>query len=181
MIRDFVGRTPSVAIGLMLAAGALGLAHDGPPFPIVTNQTAGAYEISVWTDPDTTDDGTPGGQFWVTVYPAADSAELPAGTRAEVSIAPVDRAGPTLVALASPVDGKPTRQFAALVMNHEGRYRVHAVVDGPLGRAEVNGEVDATYDLRPQPFLIVVFVLPFVLVGFLWVKLLLRRRRTRSV
>ena len=24
------------------------------------------YMVSIWTDPDTTDDGTPGGQFWIT-------------------------------------------------------------------------------------------------------------------
>src|SRR6185436_15623277 len=27
-------------------------AHSGPPFPIVTDQSAGAYKVTVWTDPD---------------------------------------------------------------------------------------------------------------------------------
>jgi hypothetical protein len=54
---------------------------------------------------------------------------------------------------------------------------VHVSIDGPLGRADLDSRVDATYDLRPAPMLMVVFAMPFVLVGFLWIKLLLRRRR----
>jgi hypothetical protein len=50
-------------------------------------------------------------------------------------------------------------------------------IDGPLGRADLDSHVDATYDLRPAPMLMFVFAMPFVLVGFLWIKLLLRRRR----
>src|SRR5688572_26800254 len=29
-------------------------AHDGPPFPILSDHTTGPYLISIWTDPDTT-------------------------------------------------------------------------------------------------------------------------------
>jgi hypothetical protein len=61
-------------------------------------------------------------------------------------------------------------------MDHEGRFHVRVTIDGPLGRAEVEADVDATYDLRPPPAMIAVYLLPFVAVGFLWVKLLLRRR-----
>jgi hypothetical protein len=35
--------------------------------------------------------------------------------------------------------------------------------------------VDATYDLRPPPFMLVVYAVPFLLAGLLWMKLLLRR------
>ena len=72
----------------------------------------------------------------------------------------------------------PRRQFAALVMDHEGRFGVHA--SRWRGRSEPPSstrDVDATYDLRPAPILMVLFVVPFLLVGFLWVKLLVRRRR----
>jgi len=40
--------------------------------------------------------------------------------------------------------------------------------------------VEATYDLRPAPALLAVYLLPFLLVGFLWTKRLLQRRRGRS-
>jgi hypothetical protein len=59
---------------------------------------------------------------------------------------------------------------------------VHVSIDGPLGHTDIDSHVDATYDLRPAPMLMFVFAMPFVLVGFLWIKLLLRRRRaSRSV
>jgi hypothetical protein len=40
----------------------------------------------------------------------------------------------------------------------------------------VESEVDATYDLRPAPALLLLYLMPFVAVGLLWAKLLLRRR-----
>ncbi len=73
-----------------------------------------------------------------------------------------------------------TRQFAALLMDHEGPFAVHVSIDGPLGRADLDTSVDATYDARPAPALLAVFLLPFLLVGFLWGKLLLQRRRGRT-
>lgn len=152
-------------------------AHSGPPFPIVSTQVVGAYEVSIWTDPDTTDDRTPAGRFWVTLRPAAHGAALPANTLVTLSIAPTDRAGATLSGAADSIDRDPNRRFVTLLMDHEGRYSVHLAIDGALGRAELESAVDATYDLRPAPFMIFVFAMPFVLVGLLWIKLLLRRRR----
>jgi hypothetical protein len=54
---------------------------------------------------------------------------------------------------------------------------VSAAIDGPLGPAEARAEVDATYDLRPAPAMMLVYLMPFVLVGLLWLKAL-RRGRT---
>lgn len=151
-------------------------AHSGPPFPVVSNRPAGQYDVSIWTDPDTTDDGSAAGQFWVVLRPLRKDAQLPVDTRVNVSIWPLDRPGAVRQASASPVADSVGRQFAALVMDHEGRFGVRAIIDGPLGSANVETEVAATYDLRPQPILLVLYVLPFLMVGFLWVKLLLRRR-----
>ena len=155
------------------------VAHDGPPFPIVSGRVAGPYSISVWTDPDTTDDGTAGGQFWV-VLRRADGTDVPDATRATVSIAPRDRRGTPLTGRAEPVDSNLSRQFVALVMDHEGWFRVEVVIDGPLGRVAVESEVEGTYDLRPAPGLLVLYMVPFALVGFLWLKLVMRRRRRPS-
>jgi hypothetical protein len=132
--------------------------------------------ISVWTDPDTTDDGTTGGQFWVRLARGEGGSDIPKETRASVSIQAAGQTGPELVATASPVRGDVTNQFAALVMDREGRFAVRVSVDGPLGGATVNAEVDATYNSRPARFMLIVYLLPFVLVGVLWGRLLLRRR-----
>ncbi len=163
---------------VLLAAGARpALAHSGPPYPIVQTQTFGPYQVSVWTDPDTTDDRTPAGRFWITVKPARADAALPPETRVHVSIAPADRDGATVDADAETIDHDATQHLVALLMDHEGPFRVHVSIDGPLGRADLDSRVDATYDLRPAPMLMFVFAMPFVLVGFLWIKVLLRRRR----
>jgi hypothetical protein len=168
----------AIAIGILVSPGLA--AHDGPPYPIVSNHVSGPYSISVWTDPDTTDDGTAAGQFWVTLEGTGGATSVPAATIATVSIRPLDRAGPAREGTAAPAAGDAGRQFVALVMDHEGRFAVRVTVDGPLGRAVVDSEVRATYDLRPPPGVVVLYLLPFVTIGALWVKVLLRRRRVSA-
>jgi hypothetical protein len=154
-------------------------AHSGPPYPVVTNQAAGAYRVSIWTDPDATDDGSAAGHFWVTIEPARAGA-VPHETRALVTVRPTDRDGAPVTGDAMPVDGDVTRQYVAVVMNHEGPYAVHVALDGGWGPAAIDTEVQATYDLRPPVSLIALYLLPFLLAGFLWTKRLLRRRGTRG-
>jgi hypothetical protein len=177
-------RRPAASTVFMLAAmlflsrAAVLDAHSGPPFPIVSNQLAGRYDISIWTDPDATDDGSAQGAFWV-VLAAADGASVPpAGTTVQVTIRATDRQAPPHTGRAAPADGLMTRQFVALPMDHEGPFRVDVVVDGPLGRAEVTGNVEATYDVRPAAILLILFAFPFVAVGVLWFKVMMRRRAT---
>ena len=160
---------------LTMAPAALG-AHSGPPYPVVENQTVGRYRLSVWTDPDTTDDRSPAGKFWITIEPASASVAVPADTRASVTVRARDRQQPALRGSASPVRGDVGNQFVAVLLDHEGPYSVRVDVHGPLGDASVETAVDATYDLRPARWLIAVYLLPFLLVAFLWTKLLLRRR-----
>jgi hypothetical protein len=165
----------AIAVLVLVTRGLA--AHDGPPYPIVSNHISGPYSISVWTDPDTTDDGTPGGQFWVMLEAAGEGKVVPPGTIATVSIRPLDGSGQPREGQSAPVAGDATRQFVGLVMDHEGRFAVHVAVDGSSGRGQVEGEVAATYDLRPLPGLLVLYLLPFVAVGALWVKVLVSRRR----
>jgi hypothetical protein len=160
-----------------LVASRTVFAHDGPPYPIVSNQLLGAYRVSVWTDPDTTDDGTAGGQFWVMIDPARAGEPVSPDVRADVTIRPLERAGASLTGRATPVSGDASRQFVALRMDHEGRFAVRVDVESVAGRVSVDSEVQATYDLRPSRLMLVLYLLPFVLTGFLWTTLLVRRRR----
>jgi len=75
-----------------------------------------------------------------------------------------------------PVRGDVTNQFGAVLMDHEGPYAVHVEVTGPIGHASIDAMVEATYDLRPPPYMLVWYLFPFLLAGFLWTRLLLRRR-----
>jgi hypothetical protein len=153
--------------------------HAGPPFPIVHKEHAGPYELSVWTDPDATDDGSAGGQFWVMVR-LVDGAPLPEDTRALVTIRPLDRDGPARAGTTEPVRGDLSRQFVALVMDHEGRFAVQAAISGSRGPAVVDAEVDATYELRPPPITLALYAMPFVVIGFFWLKILWQQRTKRA-
>lgn len=171
-----------LAITFVLAiAGSSAIleAHSGPPFPIVSDQAVGPYVISIWSDPDTTDDGSAGGQFWVRIHAASKGQALPENTRAMVTITPVNREGPVHSASASPLRGDLTNQFAAVVMSSEGPFAVRVNIDGPLGAATVTASVEATYNLRPPRWLFGLYLLPFVLAGLLWGRLLIRRRLNR--
>ena len=132
----------ATALALIVLLDAPARAHTGPPFPIVTSRVTGSYEVSVWTDPDSTDDGSAAGRFWVTLKPS-NGAMLPDYTRVSVAISPAGA-------------NDPAHRFAALVMDHEGRFHVRVTIDGPLGPGEVEADVDATYDLRPPPLMIAI-------------------------
>jgi hypothetical protein len=177
-------RVVLAACALLAVADSL-RAHSGPPFPIVTDAVRGPYTISIWTDPDATDDGSPGGQFWVVLTLTPKAARIPPDTRVTVAVRPIiggttrdhrpirDTAAS---AVAAPVGDDTGNQFAALVMDREGPYEVHVDIDGSLGRAAIDSSVDATYDLRPPPYMLAWYLAPFLLVGFLWTRLLIRRR-----
>lgn len=164
----------AAALVLLVADGVQ--SHSGPPFPILSDRVAGPYRVSIWTDPDATDDGTLGGQFWVTLERAATGDAVPATTRARVFLRAVDRQTPEQAAAAEPVGGNVGNQFAALLMDHEGPFAVRVEIDGPLGASAVTSRADATYDLRPAPYMLVWYLAPFLLVAVLWTRLLLKRR-----
>ena len=167
----------ALALGtaICLAAPGRAVAHDGPPYPIVSDQRTGPYVISVWTDPDTTDDGSAGGQFWVTFEP--DGSDAPV-SNAHVTITATPLRGGTGVSVDATESSSGSR-FGALVLDHEGRFRIDVHARGPRGEGDVSAEVDATYDLRPTPFVVGLYALPFVLAGALWIRVLVRRRAER--
>lgn len=161
---------------LVLAVAALATSHSGPPYPILTDSAVGGYSVSVWSDPDATDDRMPDGKFWVIVHSAA-GAEPDARTRVTVAARPLDRPGAEQRAAAAPEPREPSRYFSSLVLDHEGRWQVEVLLEGPLGSASTSTEVEATYDLRPPLVTLPFLILPFLLVGFLWQKALRTGRR----
>lgn len=177
-------RALAVAVAVVVAQRT-SLAHSGPPFPIVTDVVRPPYTISIWTDPDATDDGSPGGQFWVVLALTPKQARIPPDTRVTVSARRITRAPDingnqssrrAITRVAAPVRGDLGNQFAALVLSREGLYDVHVDIDGPLGRAVIDSRIEATYDARPPAYMLIWYLVPFLLAGFLWSRLLLHRR-----
>ena len=171
-----VVRDVALAVLGMLVISAPLFAHNGPPFPVVTDRTVGNYVISLWADPDASDDGDKDGRFWVVVNPSAKGALLPVDTVVQIAVWPVEHREAIRTETAQTDDREPARRLAAFAIDHEGKYGVRATITGSLGPADIESVVDAEYDARPRPFLIAVFALPFVLIGFVWLKLLIRRR-----
>ena len=171
-------KVAAVLVALVLCANPVVIfAHSGPPFPLISDRVAGPYQVSIWTDPDATDDGSAGGLFWVMIR-LRDGSTAPPDTRALVAIRPTDRPSSTQSAHTLAVRGDLSRQFVALLMDHEGPYVVEATITGSQGQASVAAAVDATYDLRPARWLLGLYLLPFLAVGFLWLKRLTSRRRS---
>ncbi len=96
-----------------------------------------------------------------------------------MAVRPLSRHGDARQAAAEPVRGDAGNQFAALVMDHEGPFAVAVTIAGPLGEATVDAHADATYDERPPPYMLAWYLLPFIVAGLLWGRLLLRRRSHR--
>jgi hypothetical protein len=165
-----------LAAAVTLVLGAPLAAHNGPPFPVLTDRTVGKYVVSLWADPDTSDDGDADGRFWVVVNPSAKGTALPDDTVVQISLWPVERREALRTETARPDAHDASRREVAFVIDREGKYGVKAAIAGALGPAELETVVDAQYDQRPRPILVAVYALPFVLIGFVWLKLMLRRR-----
>lgn len=157
-------------IGLLSAAPAA--AHEGPPFPILVDRTAGPYVASVWTDPDI---GT--GIFFVVLEPAKGES-LPAGTRVRIGVQPVSGRLAEAVYEAEPQSVRQgARYFTEARFDRGEMWKVRVRIDGAEGGGELTAEVEATPDGTIGPIALLIYPLPFLAVGFLWLKAALRRRR----
>lgn len=159
---------------LLLFAGEV-RAHEGPPFPIVVDQRVDPYLVSVWTDPDI---GI--GTFFVVLEPAAGDA-LPADTAVEVCVTPVSGRLEEACYTAEPQPVRYGARFYAEVGFDQGEmWTVRAAVRSAEGGGVVTTEVEATPDGSIGPIGLVVYLLPFLAVGFLWLKAALRRRAQQA-
>jgi hypothetical protein len=140
-------------------------AHQGPPFPILVDQKAGPYVASVWTDPDI---GT--GTFYVLL-----EGESPAAVR--IAVQPVTGRLPEAAYDAEP---QPTREgrryFAEIPFDAGGLWRVRVTLKGREGSGELISQVEPTPDGTLGPLELGLYLIPFLAVGFLWFKAVLRRR-----
>jgi hypothetical protein len=148
------------------------LAHEGPPFPILVDRRVGPYLVSVWTDPDI---GT--GTFSVVLEPP-EGRSLTVPTRVRIGVQPVSRrlSEALYEAEAQPVRSG-ARYFTEVRFDSGGRWRTRIMIEGPAGGGELAAEVEPTPDGTLGPVASLVYLLPFLAVGFLWLKAALRRRR----
>ena len=165
-----------IVLFVLLWSALPALAHQGPPFPILDDQRTGPYVVSVWTDPDV---GT--GTFFVILEPP-EGQRLPATTRVRIGLQPVSKRLQEVIYEAKPQkveDG--ARYFTTAPLDKEEMWRVRVLLDGSAGGGELAAEVEATPDGTLGPLGALIYLVPFLGVGFLWLKAALKRREKPAV
>ncbi|HZT57900.1 MAG TPA: hypothetical protein VFA21_04660 [Pyrinomonadaceae bacterium] len=156
---------------LFFACSARAFAHEGPPYPILVDKTLGPCVVSVWADPDV---GT--GTFFITLEPTP-GGKLPDDVHVEVGVRPVSGRLQEAVYAAEREDLSGRVQYKALVpFDAEELWHVRVRVQSSQGGGEAATDVEATppgygrWDL-------LLYLLPFVAVGLLWLRAISRSRR----
>jgi hypothetical protein len=157
-------------LSVLLWSALPALAHQGPPFPILDNQRTGPYVASVWTDPDV---GT--GTFFVILEPP-EGRRLPTRTRVRIGLQPVSKRLGEVIYEAKPQKENAARYFTTAPLDKEERWRVRVLLNGSEGGGELKAEVEATPDGTLGPIGALIYLVPFLGVGFLWLKAVLKRR-----
>jgi hypothetical protein len=159
----------TVILAMALVVPAPAWAHNGPPFPIITDQRVGPCVISLWTHPDI---GT--GTFWVMVDPPPGGT-VPADLSIQVGVAPVSGRLPEAMYWAWHEKQRGQVQFKSEVQfDQDEMWKVRLVLHTANGQWEASSQVEATppgygrWDL-------LLFALPFSGVGFMWFGLIAKR------
>lgn len=145
-------------------------AHEGPAFPVLVDRPISEGHVSVWADPDT-------GNGTFDIY--IEGKTLPAeGLQVTLTAKAADQAGALLSARAGLTKSETERQSyrAALPFDREGMWNVELKFK-QNNRTEhsVLIPVEVTPP-GPNRWEFALFFLPFIIVGFIWVRVLMARR-----
>jgi len=156
---------------LLLAMTIPAAAHNGPPFPIITDRRVGPCVISLWTHPDV---GT--GTFWIMVD-APPGGAIPKDLKFEIGVQPVSRRLPEKLYAArlDKMRGQ-VQYYVEVPFDAQELWRVHLLLDSSAG----HGESTATVEVTPPGFGrwdLLWYTSPFAAVAFLWFRALARKRK----
>ena len=156
----------ALAILFLVLASAAARAHEGPPYPVIVDRAVGPYTLSVWADPDV---GT--GTFFVIFDPPARDGD--SDPRIAIEVWP--SSGRLAPARYEAQFQRNQTYVATVVFDREEPWLVKVEVDGSRGHADTEVEVAVTppgygrWDL-------LIYGLPFLLVGGLWAIVAIRKR-----
>lgn len=174
--RRRLGRVAFTAT-MMMAASAVALrAHTGPPIPVLTDHDLGRFVVSVWVDPDATDDGSAGGRAWV-VLRTRNNTRIETRPVVVVAVRPRGVTAPPEPVRATGPDADGGNFFARVAFPHEGEFDLSVALEDGSHRPTAYVVVNATYASRPSIGVALLYLFPFVSVGVLWIRLVVTRRR----
>jgi len=160
-----------LGIALLLMLSTPANAHNGPPFPIIENQKVGPCVVALWTHPDV---GT--GAFYVFVEPAPGGT-LPSDLKIQIGVQPLTGRLPETFYAAQRVKSRGQVQYNAQAQfDRQELWRIRLLVQSAQGSGEATAQVEVT----PPGFGrwdLLFFLLPFLLVAFLWFRGISRVRR----
>jgi hypothetical protein len=150
-------------------------AHNGPPFPIITDQRVGPYIISLWTHPDL---GT--GLFFVMVDPLPGGT-IPKDLKVQIGVQPASGRLAEVVYSAWLQDLRGQVEYKTEVQfDQQENWKVRLILASSAGGGEAISQVVPT----PAGFGrwdLLLYLLPFLAVGFLWITAIAKRRRSRKL
>jgi hypothetical protein len=151
------------------------VAHNGPPFPIITDQHVGPYIISLWTHPDL---GI--GTFFVMVDPVPGGT-VPKDLKIQIGVQPASGRLAEVVYSAWHVDLRGQVEYKTEVQfDQQENWKVRLILTSSAGGGEAISQVVPT----PAGFGrwdLLLYLLPFLGVGFLWITAITKRRRLRKI
>jgi hypothetical protein len=171
-------RAGGVSIGLLVVLWLMlpmpAGAHNGPPFPIIENRRIGPCIVALWTHPDV---GT--GAFYVFVDPAP-GGRVPDDLKIEIAVQPVSGRLPEVLYAAQRVKSHGSIEYNAQAeFDRQELWRVRLILQSLQGGGEAATQVEVT----PPGFGrwdLLFYLLPFLLVAFLWFRGISRAKRRRN-
>jgi hypothetical protein len=158
---------------IVLCSSIPALAHVGPPFPIMQNRTVGPYKVDVWSNPDV---GI--GSFFITIDPPPGKS-VPSDIKVEIAVQPVSKRLPEASYGAWREKLRDRVEYKTEVpFDKEEQWHVRLILTSTLGSGETSTDVPVTPTLLGRWGLLL-FALPFLGVGFLWVKAMSVKREQR--
>jgi len=170
----FLGRVFLLAVWSWLLLPLTVHGHVGAPYPVLMEQTAGAYVVSVLADPDV---GV--GTFLIEAT-LSGGGSVPADTTVMVVVRPQDGHS---AGSGHEADRQITRQGKRFIgkvpFDARGQWDVALELEGSAGRGETSFAVEVT---PPYPGVLTTLacLLPFAVVGGLWLAGGLRSRDSKE-
>lgn len=144
-------------------------AHEGPPFPILEDQRVGNDSVSIWTDPDVGQ-----GTVYVIIEPSDRTKNVEIAA-ALLGVAPVSARLPerTYELHSEPVRVG-ARYIARVELDRQEMWRFRVHVTGTTQTQDLIASVEATPAGTIGPIGLLLYAFPFVAVGLLWLKAVMR-------
>jgi len=160
--------------GLVLTFILSASAHNGPPFPIIENKKLGPCIVALWTHPDV---GT--GAFYVFVEPAPGGT-IPDDLKIQIGVKPLTGRLPEVLYPATRMKSRGQVEYDAQAdFDRQEVWRVRLLIQSSQGGGEATAQVEVT----PPGFGrwdLLLYLLPFLLVAFLWFLGISRARRRKQ-